>query len=105
MANISNNENDHITSTLVTETDMPLKLAISVKDNTWFNLTVDKSLAEDFILPKGAAKIFYGKDNFRITLGNRHAVDLRLNDKTLNLPDGDENNMIREFIINAQLLG
>ena len=104
-ANISNNENDHITSTLVTETDMPLKLTISVKDNTWFNLTVDESLGEDFILPKGAAKTFYGKDNFRITLGNRHAVDLRLNDKTLSLPDGDENNVLREFIINSQLIG
>jgi cytoskeletal protein RodZ len=105
MANISNNENDHITSTLVTETDMPLKLTISVKDNTWFNLTVDESLKEDFILPKGAAKTFYGKDNFRITLGNRHAVDLRLNDKILSLPDGDENNLLREFIINSQLIG
>ena len=105
MANISNNENDHITSTLVTETDMPLKLTISVKDNTWFNLTVDESLEEDFILPKGAAKTFYGKDNFRITLGNRHAVDLRLNDKILSLPDGDENNLLREFIINSQLIG
>ena len=103
--NISNNENDHITSTLVTETDMPLKLTISVKDNTWFNLTVDESLEEDFILPKGAAKTFYGKDNFRITLGNRHAVDLRLNDKILSLPDGDENNLLREFIINSQLIG
>ena len=103
-AGISNNKNKNRTSTSVDESDMPLKLSIKVEDNVWFNITVDESRGEDFILPKGTVKTFYGKDNFRITLGNRNVVDLKLNDKTLNLPDGDENSVLREFIINAQLI-
>ena len=83
---------------------MPLKLTIKVKDNVWFNITIDGSRQEDFILSKGLAKSFYGKDNFLITVGNRKFVDMKLNDKILNLPDGDVNNVIREFLISSQLL-
>lgn len=104
MAGISSSENEDSISPSVAGNGMPLKLTIRVKDNVWFNITVDESRVEDFILPKGAAKTFYGKDNFRMTLGNRNVVELKLNDQTLTLPEGDENKVVREFIINSQLI-
>ena len=103
-ADISNNENEKKASNSDTESDIPLTLNIKAKNNVWFNIAVDESNVEDFILPKGATKTFYGKDNFRITVGNRYVVDLQLNGKTLSLPDEDENHLMREFIINSQLI-
>ena len=99
---ISKNENSSTDS--VAESDMPLKLTIKVKDDVWFHMVVDESREEDFILPNGTMKSFYGKDNFRLTAGNRDAIDLKLNNKALALPDGDENKVMREFIINSRLI-
>ena len=97
-------ENKDSSSTLAASGEAPLKLDIMVKDNVWFNLAIDGSRQEDFILPKGAEKIFFGKDNFKINIGNRNGVVLKLNDKTLSLPNGDGNTVLREFIINSQLI-
>ncbi|MCH8327252.1 MAG: DUF4115 domain-containing protein [Candidatus Marinimicrobia bacterium] len=82
----------------------PLKLVIKVRDNVWFNMTVDGSREEDFILPTGAGKTFYGESFFRMTIGDRNGVELTLNDRRLELPPGDENNVVRDFIINSQLI-
>jgi len=100
----SNNKSEDSASTLVTENDMPLKLTIKVKDNVWFNLTVDGSRQEDFISPKGTEKVFYGKDNFKITVGNRNLIDLQLNNKTLSLPNEGEGVLVQDFIIHPQLI-
>jgi cytoskeletal protein RodZ len=97
-------ENKDSGSASVVGNDLPLKLTIKVKDNVWFNMTVDESRVEDFILPKGTAKTFYGKDNFRMTIGDRNLVELNLNDQTLTLPEGNENDVVLEFIINSQLI-
>jgi len=100
--NLSVIEDSESTSTV--QDDMPLKLVIKVKDNVWFNIRVDESREEAFIFPKSTEKIFFGKDNFTIAIGNRNAVDIELNDNNLSLPEGDENNVIQEFTINSQMI-
>ena len=100
---VSSEQNQGTSSSAISKNDMPLKLTIKVKDNVWFNIAVDKSRDEDFILPKGTEKTFYGKDHFLITVGDRRVVDLILNDKVLSLP-GDSNNKPQKFLINSQLI-
>ena len=104
MVGISDIEKEDKVFTPVAGNDLSLKLTIKVKNNVWFNMTVDESRVEDFILQRGTAKTFYGKDKFRMTIGNRDLVELSLNDQILSLPQGDGNNVVREFIINSQLI-
>tara|TARA_B100000686_G_scaffold122677_1_gene129951 strand:+ start:1272 stop:2177 length:906 start_codon:yes stop_codon:yes gene_type:complete len=78
-----------------------LKLTIKVKNNTWFNITIDNSREEDFILATGEEKNYWGNKVFRLTIGNKEATDLILNGKALDLPESKEK-IVKDFIIDSK---
>ncbi len=80
-----------------------LHLKIEVQGNSWFNLTVDDSKEEDFILPGGSTKNIYGREKIRLTIGNRNGTHLFLNGQPIDMPSGSSNE-IRDFDITANLL-
>ena len=86
-----------------TESNMPLKLTIRVKGDVWLNIMVDDSTVESFILTKGSEKIFYGKKQYLINAGNKNLIDLTLNGKAINFPNGNKD-IVENFTINAQLV-
>ena len=81
--------------------EKPLKLIISTKENSWFNMTIDDFREEDFILTAGSAKTFWANDAFRLTVGNKSGVELSLNGKDITLPESN-NKVIKDFIINSE---
>jgi len=83
--------------------EKPLKLTIKVKNNSWFNMTIDNFREEDFILPAGEEKSYWGNEVFRLTIGNRQGTEVILNGKNLVLPESKEN-VIKDFIINSNLI-
>jgi cytoskeletal protein RodZ len=91
-------------STSFTESNMPLKLAVRVKGDVWFNIMVDDSQLERFVLTKGSEKIFYGEKQYLINAGNKNLIDLTLNDTAINFPNGNKENIVTNFTINAQLV-
>jgi len=92
------------TLTVSTENDIPLKLTIKVKDDVWFNIEVDDSPVEDFLLARGSEKIFYGKKQFLLNVGNQNSVDLTLNGTVVNLPSGNKENIVKNFTITSELI-
>jgi hypothetical protein len=82
----------------------PLTLTVKIQDDTWFNISVDRSREEDFVLPRGAEKKFYGKESFGMNIGDRDRVELWLNGQILVIPEGGEGNMVRDFVINSKSL-
>ena len=92
------------TPTVSTENDIPLKLTIKVKDDVWFNIEVDDSPVEDFLLARGSEKIFYGKKQFLLNVGNQNSVDLTLNGTVVNLPSGNKENIVKNFTITSELI-
>ena len=95
------NKTAHSTSEMV---DRPLTLTVKIQGDTWFNISVDRSREENFVLPRGAEKNFYGKESFGMNIGDRDRVELRLNGQSLILPAGGEGNMVRDFVINSKSL-
>jgi len=83
--------------------EKPLKLTVKVKSDSWFNMTIDNLREEDFILPAGEEKSFFGEKTFRLTIGNNKDTELILNGKNLVIPYGNEN-VIKDFIITAKLI-
>jgi len=81
----------------------PLVLVIRAKESSWFNLKIDNSREEDFILSTGASKKFFADDLIRVWIGNGSGTELILNGRVLNLPDSSDN-VIRDLVINARLL-
>ena len=81
-----------------------LKLSIHVKEISWFNMTIDDLREEDFILPAGTSKTFWGNEAIRLTIGNKTGVELVLNGKAITLPER-EDKVVKDFIINSKLLG
>ena len=65
----------------------PLKLTIKVKNNSWFNITIDDFREEDFILSAGEEKSYWGNETFRLTIGNKQGTHLILNGKSLVVPE------------------
>ena len=80
-----------------------LKLTIRAKENSWFNMTIDDFREEDFILPAGTAKTFWGDETFQLTVGNKPGVELLLNGKVLTLPESKDR-VVKDFIINSKLV-
>ena len=80
-----------------------LKLTIKVKIDSWFNMTIDNFREEDFILPAGEEKSFFGDETFRITIGNNKGTELILNGKNLVIPKGKKN-VVKDFIITTKLI-
>jgi cytoskeleton protein RodZ len=88
----------------MSESDVkPLHLKIQVQGNSWFNVTVDDSKEEDFILPGGSSKNVYGREKIQLTIGNRNGTQLFLNEQPIDLPPGSSD-VIRNFDITANLL-
>ena len=85
-----------------TNNNIQLKLVIKVKDNVWFNIAVDDSPVEDFILSQGSEKTFYGEKQYLLNVGSRDAVDITLNGAKVSFPKGSED-IVTNFIIKAQL--
>jgi len=83
--------------------DKALKLTIRANENSWFNMTIDGFREEDFILPAGTAKTFWGNEGFRLTVGNKPGVELLLNGKVLTLPESKDR-VVKDFIINSKLV-
>ncbi len=83
--------------------DKALKLTIKVKNNSWFNMTIDDFREEDFILSAGEEKSYWGNEVFRLTIGNKQGTDLILNGKRLVIPESKEN-VVKDFIINSKLI-
>jgi cytoskeleton protein RodZ len=80
-----------------------LKLLVRAKEISWFNMTIDDFREEDFILPAGTEKIFWGNELIRLTVGNKTGVELFLNGKALSLPESKDK-VVKDFIINSKLV-
>ena len=83
--------------------DQSLRLVIRVNESAWFNLTVDDQRDQDFILPAGGSKTIEAKNAIVMTIGNRRATQLTLNDQPLELPESPDN-VIRNLTVNAEQL-
>ena len=83
--------------------EKPLKLTIKVKNNSWFNMTIDDFREEDFIIPAGEEKSYWGNNVFRLTIGNKQGSEIILNGKKLVIPESKEN-VVKDFIINSKLI-
>ena len=101
---IAGKENTDEASASSTESNMPLKLTIRVKGDVWLNIMVDDSPVESFVLTKGSEKIFYGKKQYLINAGNKNLIDLTLNGTAINFPNGNKEDIVTNFTINAQLV-
>jgi len=104
LVDIAGKENTDETSASYTESNMPLKLTIRVKGDVWLNIMVDDSPVESFVLTKGSEKIFYGKKQYLINAGNKNLIELTLNDTAINFPNGNKEDIVTNFTINAQLV-
>ncbi len=87
-----------------TESRMPLKLKIKTKNDVWLNIAIDDSPIENFVFSKGSEKLFYGKNQYALSVGNQDSVDLTLNGIKLNFPNKDKNDAVKNFIINSKLI-
>ena len=87
----------------MTMVDLSLRLVIRVNENAWFNLTVDDRRDQDFILPAGGSKTIEAKNVIVMTIGNRRATELMLNNQPLELPESPDN-VVRNLTVNAELL-
>jgi cytoskeleton protein RodZ len=83
--------------------EKPLKLTIKVKNNSWFNMTIDDFREEDFILPADGEKSYWANSTFRLTIGNKQGTEITLNGKNLVIPESKEN-VVKDFIINSKLI-
>jgi len=82
----------------------PLKLSIRIKGDIWFNIRVDDSPVESFVVSKGADKIFYGNKQYLLNVGNKNLIELTLNGKSISIPNGNKDGILTNFTINAQLI-
>ena len=80
-----------------------LQLVIRANQDSWFNMTVDNLREQDFILTAGTEKIFYGNEQFRITVGNTKGTELYLNGKVVAMPE-DPGMVLKDFMVNSQLI-
>ena len=85
------------------EVEKPLKLLIRAKEISWFNMTIDNFREEDFIIPAGTSKTFWGNELIRLTVGNKTGVELFLNGETIALPESKDK-VVKDFFINSKLV-
>ena len=97
-SNLSTNKQESIVTLA-----KPLKLTIKVKIDSWFNMAIDNFREEDFVLPAGEEKSFFGDETFRLTIGNNKGTELILNGKNLVIPKGKKN-VVKDFIITTKLI-
>ena len=104
LVDIAGKENTDEASASSTKINLPLKLTTRVKGDVWLNIMVDDSPVESFLLTKGSEKIFYGKKQYLINAGNKNLIDLALNGTAINFPNGNKEDIVTNFTINAQLV-
>ena len=66
-------------------------------------MTIDDFREEDFIIPAGEEKIYWGNNVFRLNIGNKQGTEIILNGKNLVIPESKEN-VVKDFIINSKLI-
>jgi cytoskeleton protein RodZ len=87
-----------------TEKIFPLKLRLRTKGDVWFNIRIDDSPVESFVVSTGSDKIFYGNKEYLLNVGNKNFIDLTLNGKSISIPNGNKDTILTNFKINAQLI-
>ena len=53
---------------------------------------------------KDLKKIFYRGKQYLINTGNKNLIELTLNDTAINFPNGNKEDIVTNFTINAQLV-
>jgi cytoskeleton protein RodZ len=103
-SDVSGKKNTVTASSSANEKIFPLKLSIRVKGDIWFNIKVDNLPVESFVLSKGSDKIFYGNTQYLLNVGNKNLIELTLNGKSISIPNGNKDDILTNFTINAQLI-
>lgn len=104
LVDIAGKENISDASVPPKETNIPLTLTIRAKGDVWFNIMVDDSPVDSFVLTEGSEKVFYGEKQYLLNVGNKNLIDLRLNGSAINFPKANKEDIVTNFTINAQLV-
>ena len=104
LVDIAGKENISDASVPPKETKIPLTLTIRAKGDVWFNIMVDDSPVDSFVLTEGSEKVFYGEKQYLINAGNKNLIDLTLNGSTINFSKANKEDIVTNFTINAQLV-
>ena len=104
LVDIAGKENISDASVPPKETNIPLTLTIRAKGDVWFNIMVDDSPVDSFILTEGSEKVFYGEKQYLLNAGNKNLIDLTLNGSAINFPKANKEDIVTNFTINAQLV-
>ena len=104
LVDIAGKENISGASVPPKETNIPLTLTIRAKGDVWFNIMVDDSPVDSFILTEGSEKVFYGEKQYLLNAGNKNLIDLTLNGSAINFPKANKEDIVTNFTINAQLV-
>ena len=104
LVDIAGKENISDASVPPKETNIPLTLTIRAKGDVWFNIMVDDSPVDSFVLTKGSEKVFYGEKQYLLNAGNKNLIDLTLNGSAINFPKANKEDIVTNFTINAQLV-
>ena len=103
-SDIYGKQNTVFASSSANEKIFPLKLSIRFKGDMWFNISVDDSPVESFVVSKESHKIFYGNKQYLLNLGNKNLIELTLNGKLISIPNRNKDDILTNFTINAQLI-
>jgi cytoskeleton protein RodZ len=103
-SDISGKPNSVSASSSANEKLFPLKLSIRIKGDIWFNIRVDDSPVESFVVSKGSDKIFYGNKQYLLNVGNKNLIELTLNGKSISIPNRNKDDILTNFTINAKLI-
>ena len=103
-SDIYGKQNTVFASSSANEKIFPLKLSIRFKGDMWFNISVDDSPVESFVVSKESHKIFYGNKQYLLNLGNKNLIELTLNGKSISIPNRNKDDILTNFTINAQLI-
>ena len=104
LVDIAGKENISGASVPPKETNIPLTLTIRAKGDVWFNIMVDDSPVDSFVLTEGSEKVFYGEKQYLLNAGNKNLIDLTLNGSAINFPKANKEDIVTNFTINAQLV-
>jgi cytoskeleton protein RodZ len=104
LVDIAGKENISGASVPPKETNIPLTLTIRAKGDVWFNIKVDDSPVDSFVLTEGSEKVFYGEKQYLLNAGNKNLIDLTLNGSAINFPKANKEDIVTNFTINAQLV-
>ena len=55
-------------------------------------------------IPKQPPELFYGNKEYLLNVGNKNLIELILNGKSIGFPNGNKDDILTNFTINAQLI-